>query len=183
MHDQVYSYVIIPALIFLARICDVTIGTVRIMLVARGKKVIAPVLGFIEMMIWALVIRQLMTSGLSNWVCFIAFAGGFAVGNYVGMYIEEKLAMGLQVIRIITQKDAHHLLIDQLKSEGYGLTIVDAQGANGKVNLIFTVVKRSDQQKVINIVQQFNPNAFYSVEDIRAVGKGIFPSSKNLLNI
>ena len=176
---NVYTYVVLPFLIFLARICDVTIGTVRIMLVARGRKVIAPLLGFVEMIIWILVIRQIMLQ-ISNWTSYIGFAGGFAVGNYVGMYIEEKLAMGIQVIRIITNKDAKELF-NHLKEAGYGLTIVDAQGATGQVNIILTIVKRSDQQKIVKMIQQFNPNAFYSVEDVRTVGKGVFPMKNGVM--
>ena len=99
---NLYQYVVLPIFIFFARIIDVTIGTVRIMFVARGKKILSPLLGFLEMMIWILVIRQVVFS-ISNWVCYFAFAFGFAAGNYVGMYVEEKLAFGMQVIRIITR--------------------------------------------------------------------------------
>ena len=179
MDPNTYTYLVLPLLIFLARICDVTIGTVRIMLVARGRRIIAPLLGFVEMMIWILVVRQIMLQ-ISNWASYIGFAGGFAVGNYVGMYIEEKLAMGVQVIRIITKKDANELF-NYLKSKGYGVTLVDAQGSMGPVNIVFTIVKRADQQKVIDIIQQFNPNAFYSIEDVRTVGKGVFPSRTGLM--
>ncbi len=180
VNSHVYQYVTLPLLIFLARICDVTIGTVRIMLVARGKKFLSPILGFVEMLIWIMVIRQVATS-INNWVACIAFALGFAIGNFVGMLIEEKLALGMQVIRIITRKEATEL-IDKMKEKGYGVTVIDAQGSTGKVNLIFTIVKRSDQPKVVNLIRQFNPKAFYSVEDIRSVGEGVFPSKKSLMN-
>lgn len=174
--SQIYNLMILPALIFLARVCDVTIGTVRIMLVARGRKFLSPLLGFIEMLIWILVIRQI-TFGMTNWLCYIAFAGGFAMGNFVGMLIEEKLAMGVQVIRVITSKEAHELIV-HLRDGGYGVTTIDGQGATGKVNLIFTIVKRSDVQKVLNMVQQYTPKAFYSVEDIRSVSEGAFSMKK-----
>ena len=172
-----FMWVVMPVLIFLARICDVSIGTVRIMLLARGKRFLAPLLGFFEMLVWLLAVRQVIFN-LANWECYFAFAAGFAAGNYVGVYIEEKLAMGIQVIRIITQKDAGGL-IKSLREGGYGATVVDAQGAKGDVNLIFTIVNRRDQIKVIELVKQFNPKAFYSVEDVRSVAGGFFPA-KNI---
>ena len=125
------------------------------------------------MLVWLLAVRQVFFN-LSNRVCYFAFAFGFAAGNYVGIWIEEKLAMGLQVIRIITQKDAGGL-IDSLRSEGYGTTVIDARGAKGEVNVILTIVKRRDQDKVIEFVKKYNPRAFYSIEDVRSVSEGVFP--------
>ena len=180
LDSQMYHYFVLPFLIFLARVCDVTIGTVRIMLVARGKKFLSPLLGFIEMLIWLLVVRQIML-GIDNWACYVGFAGGFAMGNFIGMCIEEKIAMGIQVIRIITRKESAEL-IEHMQKDGFGLTVLDAQGSTGKVNLIFTIVKRSDVSKVIQLVQRFNPKAFYSIEDIRSVGEGVFPSPKSIFN-
>jgi len=171
--SPLFTWVILPSLIFLARVCDVTIGTVRIMLLTKGRKILAPMLGFIEVLIWLLAIRQIFNH-LTNVACYLAFAGGFAMGNYVGMYIEEKLAIGLDVIRIITRKDAGEL-VNYLKDEGYGVTKLDATGTMGKVNVIFTIVNRKEVGKVVKIINKFNPKAFYSVEEIRAVNEGVFP--------
>lgn len=172
--SSTFHWVVLPLLIFLARICDVTIGTVRILLLARGRKMAVPFLGFIEVMIWLLAVRQVLL-GMDNFVTYVAFAGGFATGNFIGMLIEERLAVGLEVIRIITHKDASELF-EHLKKHGYGVTSLDAQGATGKVNLIFTVVQRCQHDKVIGIIKKFNPKAFYSVEDVKAVSEsGVFP--------
>ena len=183
LNSDFFSWGILPILIFLARIGDVSIGTVRIMLISRGKRFLAPCLGFFEMMVWLLAVRQIFFN-MTNWVCYFAFAFGFAAGNFVGILIEEKLAMGLQVIRIITQKDAE-ALIESMKSFGFGVTVVDGKGAMGKVNVIFTIVKRCDQFKVIELIKQFNPKAFYSIEDIRGVSEGVFPgaSRSRFLNL
>ena len=175
-HSHLFNWVILPLLIFIARICDVSIGTVRLMLQSKGNIYLAPLLGFFEMLVWLLAVRQVVIN-MANWACLLAFAAGFASGNYVGLLIEERLAMGLQVIRIISQRDATEL-ISSLKTQGYGVTVLDAMGAKGKVNVIFTVIKRSDKHKVIELVQQFNPKAFYSIEDIRNVAEGIFPGIK-----
>ena len=182
LNSSFFNWVILPILIFCARVCDVTIGTVRLVLVARGRKIIAPILGFFEVLIWLLAIRQIM-SNLTHWITYFAFASGYAMGNYVGMVLEEKLAVGLEVFRIITKKDSGDLMND-LKDEGYGVTCVDAQGTTGKVNLIFTIINRRDHKKIIKLIHRFDPKAFYSVEDIRSASEGIFPlQDRRLWNI
>ena len=106
--SEMYMYFVLPFLIFLARICDVTIGTIRIILVSKGRKNMAPFLGFFEVFIWILAISRIMQN-LNNPICYIAYAGGFAAGNYIGMMVEEKIALGVILIRIITHKEATYL--------------------------------------------------------------------------
>ena len=91
--------------------------------------------------------------------------------------MEERLAVGRVILRIITQKDATKL-VDYLRSSGYGVTTVEAEGATGPVKLIFTVIDREKIKAVVNSVQTYNPKAFYSVEDVRLVKEGIFPPSR-----
>jgi uncharacterized protein YebE (UPF0316 family) len=172
-----FSWIILPLLIFLARVVDVSFGTLRIVYTARGRRLIAPFLGFIEIMIWLVAIGQIFKN-LNNVACYIAYAGGFATGNFVGIWLEHKLALGNQVLRIVTGKDASELT-GHLKSAGYGLTLVDAEGAQGPVKIIFTVIKRRNLKEVVALVQKYNPRAFYSVEDVRFVREGIFPEPAN----
>jgi Uncharacterized protein conserved in bacteria len=115
-HSEIFKLIVIPILIFLARICDVTLDTARIIYVSRGIKFLAPLIGFFEVLIWLLSITQIMNN-LTNVVYYIAYAGGFAMGNYIGIYIEEKMAIGTVVIRIITQKNASEL-VEFLKGDG-----------------------------------------------------------------
>jgi uncharacterized protein YebE (UPF0316 family) len=179
-----YTWVVLPLLIFLARICDVSIGTVRIIFVSRGKKLLAPLLGFFEILIWLLAIQQVMQN-LTNIMCYIAYAGGFATGTFVGMVIEERLAIGIMVVRIITQQGAGEL-VNVLKEKDYGVTTVDAKGARGKVNIIYTVVNRCEVGDVINTIKEYNPKAFYTIEDVREAYKGVFPmrpSSRSRFNL
>lgn len=175
-HSEIFKFVLLPVLIFLARICDVTLDTLRIIYVGRGMKFLAPVIGFVEVMIWLVAITQIFKN-LSNPVCYVAYAGGFAMGNLIGILIEEKMAIGTVVIRIITQKDAE-TLIRCLKENRYGVTYVDAQGAMGQVKIIFTIVKRKAINSVLEIVRGCNPLAFYTIEDVRSVRKGVFPLFK-----
>ena len=101
--SSMFSYFIMPILIFMARICDVSIGTLRIIFVSKGKRNIAPVLGFFEVLIWITAISKIMEN-LDNYINFVAYAAGFATGNYVGMIIEEKLAMGILMISVFAHE-------------------------------------------------------------------------------
>lgn len=164
-----FNWVIVPLLIFLARIFDVSLSTVRIMFVMSGRKRIAPVLGAIEVLIWLIAIGQIMQN-LSNFMCYIAYAGGFAAGTYIGMRIEERLAFGNYIIRIIT--DHAEPLIKYLRENHYGVTALDAEGNVGPVNVIFLVIRRSKLDKVLGIIKRFNPEAFYTVGSIKYLNEG-----------
>lgn len=168
-----FTYFLLPFLIFLSRIVDVTIGTIRIVMVSKGEKTWAPVMGFFEVLIWLIAISKIFQN-LDNWICYIAYAGGFATGNYIGLIIEEKMALGIAKIQIITIKSAREL-IKNLKDAGYGITHHEAHGANENVSIIYSIINRNEIQKVQEIVKQTNPNAFYSIEDVKSVSHGVFP--------
>jgi len=175
-----FSFVVMPLLIFLARICDQSIGTMRIIFVSKGKRNIAPILGFFEVLIWIVAISKIMQN-LDNYVNYIAYAAGFATGNLVGMMIEEKLAMGIQMIRVFANGRGQEL-VQMLNSNGYGATSVEAHGARDKVYLIYTIVQRNELDKVVGIIHAFNPKSFYTIEDVRAANEGIFtPQKQNSL--
>lgn len=176
-----FDFLILPALIFLARICDVTIGTLRIIFIARGNKVIAPILGFFEVLIWIIAISRIMHN-LDNWICYIAYAGGFATGNFIGLRVEEKLAMGVRGFRIVTG-DQSNKLIDELQRAGFGLTFMQAEGTTGKVIMIYTVVQRQNLDLVKKLVARIDPDAFYIIEDIRTVKNGVFKTNETQNNI
>ena len=163
-------------LIFLSRIADVSIGTVRVILVSRRLKYLAPFAGFFEVLIWIVVIGQIMQH-LSSPVCYIAYAGGFATGNYVGIWIAEKLSIGMVLVRVIFSKQANGL-IDRLREKRYGVTSIDGQGANGPVQMVFTIVPRREVQAVIDLVKESNPDAFYSIEEVDYVERGVFPAAR-----
>lgn len=174
--SEFFKWVVLPVLIFIARMSDVTLGTLRNVFISKGFRNIVPLIGFFEVLIWLISIRQIMHH-LDNPLCYIGFAGGFAAGTYVGMLIEGRLALGLQVIRIITHQNSEGL-IQALKAENIGITILDGQGAKGPVKIVFTIVKRKDIDTIKGIIQTFNPSAFYSIEDIRLANQGVFPKKK-----
>jgi uncharacterized protein YebE (UPF0316 family) len=166
-----YTYVLIPILIFCARIIDVSIGTIRVIFISKGFKFFAPVLGFFEVIIWLLAIRQILEN-LSNVFCYIAYGAGFAAGTYVGIFLEEKLSVGQVIVRIITKKDANEML-HQLKHANYNVTELDAIGNTGRMKLFFIVVHRQDVEDLVLLIRRTNPNALYTIEDIRYVSQDI----------
>ncbi|MCD6018705.1 MAG: hypothetical protein K0S53_1826 [Bacteroidetes bacterium] len=172
MHFDYFSWIILPLLIFISRLGDVTMATLRHIFISKGLKKIVPVLGFFEVLIWLVAMRQVF-SHLDNAACFIAWAAGFSAGTYLGMYIEERLAIGTQIIRVITAEDISPL-VEILKKRNQGITIVDGHGALGPVKLIFTIVKRTNKAKVIELIRIYTPKAFYSIEDVKGSERGIF---------
>lgn len=173
--QSVWALFIIPIAIMLARILDVTLGTLRIIFVSRGMKIIAPILGFFEVIIWLVAIGQIMQN-LSSWVNYVAYAAGFGLGNYIGMLVEEHLAVGMLSIRIITQSEASEL-IAALRQNDIGTTSIDARGMEGKVSLIFSIFKRQHLPLVQKLVQTHNPKAFVSITDVRSVQEGYFATA------
>jgi uncharacterized protein YebE (UPF0316 family) len=175
--SPVFAFVVLPFMIFCARICDVTLGTIRVIFISKGIKYLAPFIGFFEVIIWLLAIGQVMNN-LTNIVAYVAYGAGFASGTYIGMVIEEKISLGLTSVRIITKEDPADLM-QYLRNHDYGVTSIDGEGATGKVKMVFTIIKRQDLPHVISIIKQFNPTAFYSIEEVKSVAEGVFPERRS----
>jgi len=174
--SEILTMIGISILIFCARILDVSLDTMRIIFISRGSRLIPPLLGFFEVLIWLLAITQIFRN-LNGFVYYVAYAGGFAMGNFVGICIERKLAVGNLIIRVITGKDSTELL-NHLNNEGFGFTTVNAEGSQGSVKIIFMVIKRRNLEKVSDIIKRFHPTAFLSIEEVREAREGIFPPRK-----
>jgi len=171
-----FRLVIIPLLIVIARIVDVSLGTLRIIFVSKGMKYLAPSLGFIEVIVWLLAIGQIMQN-LSNVVNYVAYGLGFALGNYLGILIEEKIAMGFVVLRVITRKSAQELK-RYFSHCGYRYTLLDAMSDEGPVNVIYISVKRKNLKDMICNVKRYNPQAFYTVEDLKTVSGNVLAPNR-----
>ena len=175
--SPVFSLVMVPFMIFCARVCDMSLDTIRVIFMSKGIKYLPAVIGFFEVIIWLVAIGQVMNN-LTNVVCYIAYGAGFATGTIVGMAIEEKLSLGLTSVRIITKEDPADLM-QYLRTHDYGVTSIDGEGATGKVKMVFTIIKRQDLSHVISIIKQFNPTAFYSIEEVKSVAEGVFPERQS----
>lgn len=170
--SDTFTYIVLPLLIFVFRIVDQSIGTLRLIFAAKGMKRLAPAFAFFESFIWLVAIGQIMKH-LDNIYCYIAFAGGYATGNYVGILLEEWLSIGTVVIRVIPKKDTTDL-IAHLRRENYGVTVVPVDGMMGPTKMIFTTIRRKEAPAVIEIIKQHNPAAFYTVDEVKTVSGGYF---------
>ncbi|AWW30348.1 hypothetical protein DN752_09565 [Echinicola strongylocentroti] len=169
MDDDMFTYVIMPLLIFMARVGDVSINTLRIMFVLNGKKNVAPILGFFEALIWLLAIGQIFQN-IDNPMSYLAYAGGFGAGTYIGMVFEEKLALGRVLVRVIT-KEPMPELIEYMKERDFRFTNVGAEGRYGKVNLLFTVMKRESLKSFVTKIKSLNDKAFYTIESVKRISE------------
>ncbi len=170
-----YALVILPLIVFIARVADVSLGTMRIIFTSRGKRNIAPLLGFVEVFIWIVVVSQIVKS-VHSLNAYFGYAAGFAAGTFIGMKIEERLAIGTLVLRIILAQGGDEMAA-VLRAKNFGVTIVNGEGSTGPVKLLYTVIKRKDLPQVSALIHSVNPKAFFSVEEVRLAESGIFPTT------
>ena len=163
---------LLPVVVFFGRICDVTLGTLRIIFVSKGERYKAPIVGFFEVFIWVVIISQIFAHS-NSLVSYIAYAGGYAAGNFIGILVENKIAFGYVLFRVYTKKDGHQL-VQLLNKNNFGSTIIKGEGVISEVDIIETVISRKMQRQVRKIIDNFDPDAFYLIEDIRSKQKGIF---------
>lgn len=161
------NYLILPLLIFFARIGDVTISTIRILFLMNGNRIIAPILGFFEAFIWLLAIGQIVNN-IDNIWSYVAYAGGFATGTFIGITLEGKLAYGKVVLRLFAPSNIDEL-VGFLEENNYRYSILDATGRKGPVSIVFMVVKRDSLKELIANIDHFYPKAFYTIEGVKQV--------------
>src|SRR5690625_82221 len=166
---ETMNYIILPLLVFFARVGDVTISTIRIIFVMSCNRIIAPIICFFEAFIWLLAIGQIF-SNIDNIWSYVAYASGFAMGTFVGISIEEKLAYGRVVLRLFAQNNVDEL-IGYLEENEYRYSMLDAAGRKGKVNILFMVVRRDNLKKLLASIDKFHPKAFYTIEGVKQVSE------------
>lgn len=175
------TYLLLPLGIFLARMVDTSLGTLRLVLIGRGNRKAVRVVGFFEVLIWITAISQLIQH-VNHWSSYIAWALGFTAGSMIGFKIEEKLALGKHQLRIITPQPVEGFL-EALKSLNQGYTVFDGIGANGPVKQIFIIVNRKHSKEVTELLKQYIPQSFCSISDIQATDSGVFNTKKRDINL
>ena len=170
---DVISYVVLPGLIFLARVADVTVATVKLMFVVNNAKRVAATLGFIESLITIIALSRIMQDA-SNFMAYVMYAAGFATGTFVGMRIEEKLAYGTVMIRVISRTISAEL-IDYLTRKQYRYSMVDANDHVGNTQVLFTVCKRSRLPEFQRTLEEVAPQALYTIEGVKKVSQDFLP--------
>jgi len=153
--------------IFCARIADQSFGTMRTISIFRGFKVLAAVFGFLEVLIWINVVAQVITN-LDEWYLGVVYAAGFAAGSFVGMWIESRLAIGHQMVRVIARRDVD--LANKLWELNYAVVEMDGRTKSGDVDILFVAEKRRDVPKLLRKIHELDPQAFFTIEDVKQVG-------------
>jgi uncharacterized protein YebE (UPF0316 family) len=169
-----------PWLILFAEAVVVTLSTLRTIFIAQGKRTLAPILGFFEVSIWLFAIGEVMKN-LTDWRCSLAFAGGFTAGNFLGILIEQTLAMGSVMVQTITPRDPAPL-VQAIRASGYGVTCLPGQGATGAVHIILSVVPRRELAAVKAILNAFDPELFFCVDGLNSTTAGVGPAPRRGLS-
>ncbi len=162
--------------IFVAEMVVVTLCTLRTIFLSRGMRLLAPLLGFFEVSIWLFAIGEVMRN-LGDARCALAFAGGFTTGTFLGILLEQKIALGSVMVRTITNKEVAPLL-NALREAGYGVTCLEGLGATGPVHVVFTVVPRRELPAVKALLKGFDPAVFYSIDALQAAAAGVVPARR-----
>lgn len=148
--------------IMFMRICDVSIGTIRTILVVQGRKYLAGLAGSIEVLIWAFAIRYIFQN-LDQVLNLFGYAIGFGLGNILGITIEQKIGLGFAQLNIISRM-ASEKIIELLRKEKYGVTVLPAHGVTGQLSIIVVIVPRKFQKKLIKLIESIDSNAFITVQ-------------------
>jgi len=163
-----------PILIFFLRITDVSMATVRVLLIVRNAKWVVPLIGFFEVSIWVFAVSAVVQNLTSPWHV-IGYAGGFATGNYVGMLLEERMALGLATVRTMVKSGGAELA-GTLRELGFAVTEMAGRGRDGEVEVLYSVIPRRQVAKYVHTVDHDAPTSFVVVDEPRAVRRGfMFP--------
>jgi uncharacterized protein YebE (UPF0316 family) len=159
-----------PLAIFMFRIVDVSLGTTRMLLAVRGQRLLPPLIGFVEVVVWVLAAGAVVQN-LTSPLHVIGYAGGYAAGTWVGLWVEDRLAVGLATVQAIIPDGAGDVA-GALRDLGFGVTRVVGHGRDGEVSITYTVVRRRRVRDVLGVIERIDPGAFVSVQDERLVRRG-----------
>jgi uncharacterized protein YebE (UPF0316 family) len=156
--------------IFCARVVDVSLATIRTLMIVRGNRLCAAFIGFFEVIVYITALNRVV-GGLNNPANLLAYALGFATGNYVGSFIEEKLAFGLTTVQIITAKPE---MVEDIRQKGFGVTVMEGMGKEGSRQVLVVSLSRKALPILMNVIEQRDPAAFITVMDTKATYGGYF---------
>jgi uncharacterized protein YebE (UPF0316 family) len=150
--------------------------TLRIVLIGRGMAVAAAACGFVESLVWLVVVSQILRH-LTVPLYYVAYAAGFATGNYVGLLIERRLAMGCVILQVISQDPADEIMT-ALRQGGLGATLTRGEGFEGPVDIVRSVLPRRQLRPTLARIKEVRPKAFYTVAPVAQVDQGVFPPGR-----
>jgi len=158
--------------IFLIRIVDVSLGTLRTISVVQGRLVLSVVLGFFEVTVWIVALSQVLVGATTNPVLLLAYALGFAGGNAVGILIERSLALGAVVVRFISTRNGLDIA-SSVRQLGHRATTFHGEGRDGPVVLVYVICRRRDLPTIVRIARKSDPGVFYAVEPVQQWASGV----------
>lgn len=165
-----FGTILAGILIFLARVADVTLGTLRTISIVHGRTKAAFLLGFLEISVWLVVIAAVLNKIMSRPILGIFYALGFSAGNVVGIMLERRMAFGHTVLRVISPRDGKKMA-QKIRESGYAVTTFEGEGMAGPVTELYVVCRRRDLKNIIPIVKSIAPDAFYITEQAGSVSK------------
>lgn len=158
--------------IFLAKMVEVSLSTVRIVLVNRGEKFKGAAIGFFEVMLWIIVVANVLDTVSQDPFKVIIYCAGFSCGIFMGVIIEDKLAIGTACIQAVVGEDMKDELSAKLRQRGFGVTVLQGQGRDGTVDVLMVYLKRKCLGEATDLIRQHCPNAMITVNDVRSLRNG-----------
>ncbi len=160
------------ALMLLMKVVEVSIGTLRIVLITRGERVLGAFLGFLEVLIWIILVSTVLTDISSDPIKVVVYAAGFGLGNYVGSILEEKLGIGNVRVEAIVLEEHGEELATKIREKGYAVTILEGKGMNYDRNVLLMNIRRKDCQGVVGMIKSIQGNVVITMNDIKPVYGG-----------
>ncbi|PKM81344.1 MAG: hypothetical protein CVU89_10050 [Firmicutes bacterium HGW-Firmicutes-14] len=164
--------------IFFARVVDMSLDVLRILMLMRDRRFLAAVIGFCEVSIFIVALNQVLTGGLDDPGKVVAYAGGFATGTYIGSLIENKLAIGYLSLQVFPPQYQCTDCVKVLRDNGFGVTTVEGEGRHGKRSVLFVALKRKDLRRIVRILDSIDPELFFTVSDAKNIRGGVFPMKR-----
>lgn len=158
--------------IFLAKLVEVSLATIRVVFINRGEKLRGAIIGFIEIMLWIVVVSNVLSDLSRDPMKAVVYCFAFALGNYLGVIIENKLAVGTASIQTVVMEEHTHELSALLREHGFGVTILQGQGMENTVDVLLIFLKRKSVPEAVGLIRSFLPNAVISINDVRQLRNG-----------
>ncbi len=171
--DFSWTAILFALLIFILRVVDMALDTIRVLFVVRGRRFLAWMLGFFQSLIFIIAISSILTDGSKGLLNILGYAAGFATGNVIGMLIEGRLAVGFMQMTIISSSRGA-AIAQALRKSGYAVTEIPAHGKDGKVAVLHCSARRREVDDIDTIVLEADPSAFVTAEDVRPVRRGFW---------
>jgi uncharacterized protein YebE (UPF0316 family) len=164
---QAHTWALLIA-VFLSRIADQTLDTFRTISLFRGYRFMAALLGFFTVLIWINVAGQVIQNINANWYLGVVYAAGYAAGQATGLWVESRIALGHQLVRVWSRRDVN--MAEKLWQQNYPVTEQEGKSKAGPIDVVFVVVRRNKVKELCELITRLDPESFYTIEEVKQVG-------------